>query len=464
MTNRLLQIRYGKQTEAYHLFALVQYKKRLYFVYANRGESPERKLACARRSGRGWRLWQDELALLEVEDLLQPLLDAADPLAPCRVYRLTDADGLQLLGQRFRPFLLRESGWSLPVLLAAWLALSLAVGWLAVEHWPLRGWVLAAVPGLTRAQADGVIRLGVPALSLPLVWAGGGSLLSLLGGVAGALCLLILPGVVRLGSVWLTCCLAALLLMGLGLCADEWRRARSQPLPSRRRRQQRMGTALLDVCLLGAAVLCYGMVLPNLDPPAIVTAAQPGDEADAPQTAEEARTQYAAQVLPRLNEETWEQLTLQQRADLLQQVVDYEAAWELHCSTLPVEVRVTDTAVTLAYYDGLAIVIDRDNLQNRALGKVIQSALHELRHHYQYQVAAMLAAVEETLPQYAELAYFDAARLYVENMDDYVNSAEDPQGYYYQVMERDARYFAEDRYEGFYQPWVEPETLGETVG
>ena len=65
--------------------------------------------------------------------------------------------------------------------------------------------------------------------------------------------------------------------------------------------------------------------------------------------------------------------------------------------------------------------------------------------------------MERQLTEYAQLSYLDKARRYTANIEDYVSSDEDLTGYYYQLMERDARQYAAERYEGFYREWLDPE-------
>lgn len=458
MTNRLLQIRYGRVSEVYHLFHLVRYKNRVYPVYANRAQSPEVQVDGARRGLGGWRLQEYNSETLRVEQMLQPLLDACAPDESCGIYRLHPDGRLERRGTRTTPFVLRPQGWTLP-LLAVWLAAALGMAWLLLERFAMHGWVMSVAGQLTDAQAMRLVWWGLPALSLGYLLLCAPSLLSVLCSIAFAVSVLVLPGVWKLQIVKLNLCLAAVLLVGGWLYLTAMWSSRRLRMPGRKRSERQQALQTLALSFLVIACVCVGVVLPQLDPPAIVTAVPQPADGDAPQTAEAALAMYRKKVLPRLTEEEWAQLDMQQRADLMQQIVDYEAEWTLHCGTLPVQVGLTDSEDTLAYYNGTAITLVRDHLMNRTLENTLQSTLHELRHHYQYCVAEMLAAVEQQLPEYAQLAYFDTARRYTANIDDYVSGDEDVMGYYYQVMERDARSFAENRYEAFYQSWVAPQTV-----
>ena len=459
MTNRMLQVCYGKRREVYHLYHLVRCGRRMYLIYANRAESETVMVGCAKRRPGGWRFWECDEELFLPEQALTPLLTECDPDVPCAVWELDRKTGrLSRRGVRTAPFAARPQGWSWPYF-ALWLALSVGAALILLRFYDLRGWVLAVAGRLTRQQADLLVLGALPLLSLGYLLLCSPSVLSVVYGLAFAVTVLVLPGVWKLGITGLNIGLIMSLVGGALLAVGTLLAAGHQRLPSRKRKLRCEGFQQLAAGFLGVVMLCVGCVMPQLDPPAIAAAAQqPPGVAQHPRTEAEALMIYRQQVLPQLTEEVWQTLALQQRIDLLQQVVDYEAGWQLHCDSLPVQIRVADSEDTLAYYDGEAINLDRDHLLNRTVGQTVQSALHELRHHYQYQVAAMLQAVEQQLPEYAQLAYFDTARRYTANMEDYVSSDDDLTGYYYQLMEQDARAYAAERYETFYQEQIAPES------
>ena len=451
MNNRLMRLRYGKIDEAYHLFHLVQLRREQYVLYSTRAESEYVRIGRVRKGLGGWRLRRCSEDLFDLPEDVRSLLTQCEPAPTYSVHRLDkETDTLEFLEERTTPFTAKEQGWTLPALLF-WLAMVLATGWVALNRLDLGSWILSVAWMLSREQAEQLVWLALPLLSLLYLPLCTPSLQGVLYSVAFALTVLALPAVWKLQSPRLNIGFALLLLVGVALCGFTLWQSRKLRLPSQRLRERRSAFQLLGMCLAGLVVSCYGVVLPQMEPPPIAVSSQQQTAEGTEENAWDAKLRYGEEVIPLLDEERWREMDLQQRLDVLQQVVDYEAKWMLHCTTLPVQTREIEREETLAYYDGRAINLDRDNLLNRTAEQVLESALHELRHHYQYQVAAMLEAVETELPEYAGLAYFDGARDYAENIADYVSSEESAVGYYQQVMEQDARGYAFQRCEYYKQ-------------
>ena len=143
-----------------------------------------------------------------------------------------------------------------------------------------------------------------------------------------------------------------------------------------------------------------------------------------------------------LGEEQWANLTLQEKTELIQLVVDIETDY----LGLPdaLQVRSTNTpSSTLGYYnhESRSVYISRNHLLNDPPEKCLDSVLHEAYHSYQHHLCALF---EETDNAYRSMLFLRKVGDYIDEFENY-ESGEDFIDYYTQACEFDARDYARVR-------------------
>lgn len=149
-----------------------------------------------------------------------------------------------------------------------------------------------------------------------------------------------------------------------------------------------------------------------------------------------------------LQEEEWVSLTTQEKLDTLQTVANIEA----HYLGLPNELNVGAANLdedTLACYDDrtYTISIDLNHLESASVYDVLESCCHEAYHSYQHRLVDAYNSTDEYL---RGLRLFDMAAQYNYEFDDYANGNSEFYAYYFQDCEIDARDYAEDAVEDYY--------------
>lgn len=149
-----------------------------------------------------------------------------------------------------------------------------------------------------------------------------------------------------------------------------------------------------------------------------------------------------------LQEDKWSTLTTQEKLDTLQTVANIEANY----LGLPNELNVGAANLdedTLACYDDSThtISIDLDHLENDSAYDVLKSCCHEAYHSYQHRLVDAYNASDEQL---RELRLFKAAARYSNEFDGYADGDNDFYTYYFQDCEIDARDYAIDAVEDYY--------------
>lgn len=142
-----------------------------------------------------------------------------------------------------------------------------------------------------------------------------------------------------------------------------------------------------------------------------------------------------------LQQETWEQLSIQKKVDVLQTVANIEA----HTLGLPNELNVGADELTIGTLGGYEdskhrLCISLEHLETSPVENVLKTICHEAYHSYQSRIAEIYQELPEQ--QRTLMLYRDAA-VYAAEMDDYQNGATDFENYYNQQMEADARKYAE---------------------
>lgn len=180
-------------------------------------------------------------------------------------------------------------------------------------------------------------------------------------------------------------------------------------------------------------------------------ASEPADGADMDEAAVKER--YFA-ACGELADPHFSALTPQEKLDILQAVCDYECIVGFGCNSARLYAGVIEEKHTLAYYTNTdeSITIDVSHLQNGETEALVNTLLHETRHHYQYRVIALYEAVKPNLEEdYLNMSPFREARAFLINFQDYQSIETDGfDAYYNQLVESDSRDFAKKRMDEYY--------------
>ena len=148
------------------------------------------------------------------------------------------------------------------------------------------------------------------------------------------------------------------------------------------------------------------------------------------------------ETLALLEEEPWRALSTQEKLDVLQTAANIEAYY----LGLPHELNVIAGMLpesTLGSYNDRThvITLNIDHLENDFAHEVLDSLCHEARHSYQRRLCDLYDSASES--QKALLLFSEEdIRAYKQEFSDYTSGKEDPQGYYSQRCETDAREYA----------------------
>lgn len=139
----------------------------------------------------------------------------------------------------------------------------------------------------------------------------------------------------------------------------------------------------------------------------------------------------------------WAKCDNGERITLIQQLADYEAE-KLGIPKVPVK-SVKINSLIFGYYDDekREIAVDLEHMQEGDAKSVAVTIIHETYHAYQYYLAKNIDFNSEI----SKTAYFDSARTWRDNAENYISGYEDIDGYLAQPLEKDAREYAEKEYE-----------------
>lgn len=154
-------------------------------------------------------------------------------------------------------------------------------------------------------------------------------------------------------------------------------------------------------------------------------------------------------VVLQLQEDVWDDLSAQERLDILQTIANIERRY----LGIPHELNVSVANIgeyLLGCYDDKkhTITISLDSLMNDPADKVLNTVCHEAYHGYQHCIVSVL---ESTSEEAKNLRLFRDARNYAEEFSDYKSGGQGFYDYYYQECEMDAREYAEDAVFDYYK-------------
>lgn len=150
-----------------------------------------------------------------------------------------------------------------------------------------------------------------------------------------------------------------------------------------------------------------------------------------------------------LQKEAWQNLTTQEKLDVLQTVANIEA----HYLGLPNELNVGASNLreyTLAHYNDMTytITIDLDHLENDSVYDVLDSCCHEAYHGYQHRLVDAYRAANANSKT---LLIYESAAQYEQEFVNYDDGYNDFDSYYTQECEIDAREYAKNAVSDYYE-------------
>ena len=149
-----------------------------------------------------------------------------------------------------------------------------------------------------------------------------------------------------------------------------------------------------------------------------------------------------------LQEDLWQELSVQEKLDVLQIVANIERRY----LGIPHELNVGVANIgehTLGYYNDKKheIISSFDSLVNDSAAEVLDTICHEAYHGYEHCIASTL----EDIPEESQnLRLFKDARNYADEFSDYKSNEQDFYDYYYQECEQDAREYAKNAVFDYY--------------
>ena len=147
------------------------------------------------------------------------------------------------------------------------------------------------------------------------------------------------------------------------------------------------------------------------------------------------------ETLVRLEEDTWQTLSLEEKLDALQTIANIERRY----LGIPHEINVAAEYLEeshAAQYEERQhrIVINIDHLREGTAWDNVDTLTHEARHCYQHCLTEAYESADRDLKS---LRIFKEARTYMEEFSSYKDGDQDYEGYYNQACETDARDYAE---------------------
>ncbi len=196
-----------------------------------------------------------------------------------------------------------------------------------------------------------------------------------------------------------------------------------------------------------AILLCVVCILcvANLNVSPYECKSQPKTELSAVE--QEVCAQYEL-ACEQLEDGHFQSLNTEQKLGVLQRICDYECVITFGCESVQLYVLDIENEKTDGYYNPKqqSITIDIDHLDEDTTYEVVSTLLHEVRHHWQWNMANAYASVAPFLNrEQMELHPFREACAYYENFKDYHEAENGYEAYYSQSLEQDARDWSDDR-------------------
>ena len=140
---------------------------------------------------------------------------------------------------------------------------------------------------------------------------------------------------------------------------------------------------------------------------------------------------------------TYSELSLTQRLDIFQIIVNIECTYFCSSVAVPVKVKPISTVngITYAYYNNgdETIYLNESVFNDLDDEDALYIVLHEVRHVYQYEQKKLYESVPN---EFKSLSTLSGAKECKEGLNKYIQSEEDYKGYKNQKIEQDAEAYA----------------------
>ena len=154
------------------------------------------------------------------------------------------------------------------------------------------------------------------------------------------------------------------------------------------------------------------------------------------------------ETLALLQEDTWSDLSMTDRIDVLQTVADIEAAYWGLPHKLTVITSHTPENILGHYIDHIhTITIGTNHLQHGNPRDILETLTHEAYHAYEYRLADVYEDVSDA---HKNLWLLNRAKVYSEELNNYTNSEDDLIGYLFQIVEFDSEAYSIAAVERYY--------------
>lgn len=146
-----------------------------------------------------------------------------------------------------------------------------------------------------------------------------------------------------------------------------------------------------------------------------------------------------------LTNEEWKGLSIRDKLEHLQRVVNYECE-KMGCNSVPITAdslpERQDLYNAAVYKKELKeIVISFRTLNYEMYEAVLHSIIHETRHHYQQEV---IKSLDENFLENTSLEYFNKVKEWQKEFEGYTNLVQGETVYFEQVVEKDANEYADE--------------------
>lgn len=153
-------------------------------------------------------------------------------------------------------------------------------------------------------------------------------------------------------------------------------------------------------------------------------------------------------MLLSLQDEKWMELNVEEKLDVMQTVANIEAYYLGLPNELNVSVVNFQGTELGSYSDGIrTIYISLPHLESASAREVLDTCCHEAFHGYQHR---LIDAYNSTDEDVKNLRIYKKTVSYQEEFGNYIEGEQDFDGYYEQLCETDARKYAKDAVEDYY--------------
>jgi len=154
------------------------------------------------------------------------------------------------------------------------------------------------------------------------------------------------------------------------------------------------------------------------------------------------------ETLALLDDQKWDKLSVNEQLSILQTVADIERDHLGITHELKVGTKKTNDLIGGYYNDAdREIIVNTDYLNNEFSYKLVRTVAHEAFHAYSYRMVDALDQVDDDIKN---LAAFEDAIQYKNELSHYISGLDDVDAYADQLCEVNARKYAQDRVLSYY--------------